>query len=560
MKHPLFVRFIFPLLASFCSAVLAEPVSQAQAPASATKEAPAETTPAVAAPQPAIKLAFILPQKKSRFDAASQYALDGALAANYASKNPAEVLLVRPGSDESIATQLRTAAAAGALAAIGPLDRDAIEQIAQMEYLPLPVVTLNQIELDRAVPLTAEEIEQQRVENEARRMADEAARELNEGTEAQQNTENSTGTPAEQEGNKNEGAETDLGGSIAANVNVPGLVLAKDLPQELVRFEPRVFPRGLLMTGLSLEADAAYVAELGVEALPRLTETGNRPKVLVLDQDKPLQKRISAAFTKELTRLGYVPDRLTIDLKDLNRITQFFELVVEDDDPEIEPEEPIDQEVDPLAWRQQQMRLMRESAERRAHAAFAEPPYYAVFMALDATTASQIRPRLPIRTRTWGTSLLYPGNPETDSTAKALTFDLKHVGFVEAPFVLEFNEETFDQTYKVAPPTNLVGKQLFALGADALHIANSIARGEYAGEFKGLTGDVRFDLDSSPVVTRHGACAMIGNGSIRVLTAQEIIDFHVLQPGTQYSTAKKSGSEKATDEKAANATATKEPN
>ena len=540
--------------------MLAEPVSQTQAPASTAKVAPTETTPAVATPQPAIKLAFILPQKKSRFDAASQYALDGALAANYASKNPAEVLLVRPGSDENIATQLRTAAAAGALAAIGPLDRDAIEQIAQMEYLPLPVITLNQIELDRPVPLTAEEIEQQRVENEARRMADEAARELNEGTEAQQKAENTTGTPAEQEANKNGLSETDLGGSIATKVNVPGLVLAKDLPQELVRFEPRVFPRGLLMTGLSLEADAAYVAELGVEALPRLTEAGNRPKVLVLDQDKPLQKRISAAFTKELTRLGYVPDRLTIDLKDLNRITQFFELVVEDDDPEIEPEEPIDQEADPLAWRQQQMRLMRESAERRAHAAFAEPPYYAVFMALDATTASQIRPRLPIRTRIWGTSLLYPGNPETDSTAKALTFDLKHVGFVDAPFVLEFDEETFDKTYKVAPPTNLVGKQLFALGADALHIANSIARGEYSGEFKGLTGDVRFDLDSSPVATRHGACAMIGNGSVRVLTVQEIIDFHVLQPGTQYSTAKKSGSEKATDEKATNATATKEPN
>ncbi len=543
MKHPLFVRFIFPLLASFCSAALAEPLAAEVPATAATKQPSAVATPAEVA-QPTIKLAFILPQKKSRFDAVSQYALDGALAANYASKNPAEVLLVRPGSDGSVATQLRTAAAAGALAAIGPIDRDAIEQIAQMEYLPLPVITLNQIDLDKVVPLTEEEIAQQRVENEARRMADDAARELNEVTEAQQKTDALT----EQSKSIDGLSETSLGGSIATKVNVPGLILAKDLPQELVRFEPRIFPRGLLMSSLSLEADAAYIAELGVEALPRLTEAGNRPKVLVLDQDKPLQKRVSAAFTKALTQLGYVPDRMTIDLKNLDRITQFFELVVEDDDPEIEPEEPIDQEVDPLAWRQQQMRLMRESAERRAHAAFAEPPYYAVFMALDATTASQIRPRLPIRTRIWGTSLLYPGNPETDSTAKALTFDLKHVGFVDAPFILEFDEETFDKTYKVAPPANLVGKQLFALGADALHIANSIARGEYSGEFKGLTGDVRFDLDSSPVVTRHGVCAMISNGAVRTLSAQELIDFHELQPGTQFS-AKKSPSKKTSTEK-----------
>ncbi len=550
MKHPLFVRFIFPLLAGFCSAALAEPLAGEVPATPASKQSSAAVTPAEVA-QPTIKLAFILPQKKSRFDAVSQYALDGALAANYASKNPAEVLLVRPGSDGSVATQLRTAAAAGALAAIGPIDRDAIEQISQMEYLPLPVITLNQIELDKVVPLTEEEIAQQRVENEARRMADDAARELNEVTEAQQKT---TGPSDEQSKSIDGLSETSLGGSIATKVNVPGLILAKDLPQELVRFEPRVFPRGLLMSSLSLEADAAYIAELGVEALPRLTEAGNRPKVLVLDQDKPLQKRVSAAFTKALTEFGYTPDRMTIDLKNLDRITQFFELVVEDDDPEIEPEEPIDQEVDPLAWRQQQMRLMRESAERRAHAAFAEPPYYAVFMALDATTASQIRPRLPIRTRIWGTSLLYPGNPETDSTAKALTFDLKHVGFVDAPFVLEFDEETFDKTYKVAPPTNLVGKQLFALGADALHIACCIARGDVAGEFKGLTGDIRFDLESSPVVMRHGTCAMISNGSVRTLSAQELIDFHELQPGTHFS-AKKSSPRKATPEKASDSTA-----
>ena len=521
MKHPLFAGLLFPLMATVCASVFAQ-TPPTPAPETAKQASVAdEGTPAKAE---SVKLAFILPRKKSRFDAVTQYALDGVLAANYASPNPAHVLLIRPGADDNVANQLKAAANAGALAAIGPLDRNAIEQIAKMDYLPLPVVTLNQVELDTAIPLTPEEIQARQMQEEARRIADAAARELNATTLAQQEAL-SEGNPAL------EGAlNPESSGSIASDLKIPGLVLAKDIAPENVRYEPRLFPRGLLMTGLSLEADAAYVADLGIQELPRLTETGERPKVLVLDQNKPLQKRISAAFCQKLTELGFAPDRLTIDLKDLQRITQFFELVVEDDDPEIEPEEPIDQEVDPLGWRQQQLRQTRESAERRAQAALAEPPYYAVFMALDASTASQIRPRLPLRTRLWGTSLLYPGNPETDSSAKALTYDLKQVGFVDSPFILTYNDEAFEATYHVPPPAGLVAKQLFALGVDALSIANSIARGQTAGELAGLTGSLSFNLDLSPVVTRHGACAMIANGSIRMLSPEELIDFHVIDP------------------------------
>ncbi len=551
MKHPLFVRFLSTLLAASCSVAFAQAApnvaSEDVAPAEPVKD---ETTVKA---QP-IKLAFILPRKKSRFDAATQYALDGALAANYAAPVPAEILLIRPGSDDSVAKQLKSAAASGALAAIGPLDRDAIEQIAQMDYLPLPVVTLNQIDLDKEVPLTQEEIQEQRMKEEARQIADDAARELNEAAQAQQD-ENAPTNPE----HLSEGELAAMqGGSISVDLKVPGLVLAKDIPVEHVRYEPRLFPRGLLMTSLSLETDAHYVAELGVQALPRLTESGERPKVLVIDQDKPLQKRIANSFSKTLTDLGYAPDRLTVDLKDLNRVSQLFELVIEDDDPEIEPDEPIDQEADPVAWRQQQLRQTRESAERRAYAALAEPPYYAVFLALDAATASQIRPRLPLRTRLWGTSLLYPGNPETNSTAKALTFDLKQVGFVDAPFILDFDDETFDATYKVAPPASLVGKQLFALGVDALSIANAIAQGKISGEIEGLTGSLQYDLESSPVVTRHGACAMINSGSIRRMTPQELIDFRVIQPST-YKALKKSEHSQAQKASPAQEAATEMP-
>ena len=45
-----------------------------------------------------------------------------------------------------------------------------------------------------------------------------------------------------------------------------------------------------------------------------------------------------------------------------------------------------------------------------------------------------------------------------------------------------------------------------------------------------LTGSLSFNLDLSPVVPRHWACAMIANGSIRMLSPEELIDFHVIDP------------------------------
>ena len=89
MKHPLFAGLLFPLMATVCASVFAQPPS---APAPETAQVADDGTPNKAEP---VKLAFILPRKKSRFDAVTQYALDGVLAANYALPNPAHVLLIR---------------------------------------------------------------------------------------------------------------------------------------------------------------------------------------------------------------------------------------------------------------------------------------------------------------------------------------------------------------------------------------------------------------------------------------------------------------------------------
>lgn len=150
-----------------------------------------------------------------------------------------------------------------------------------------------------------------------------------------------------------------------------------------------VFPHQFLMLGLSKEEDALYVTELGLKALPRLTESGKRPKVLLIDGNSPLEKRISQAFEKSLTLAGFAPDRLTVDLDAYRRVNQFFQLVIERDETMPE-EELIDQEADPLGGASSRSGS-REEAALRARAALAEPPYHAIFLALESPTASLVR-------------------------------------------------------------------------------------------------------------------------------------------------------------------------
>lgn len=87
---------------------------------------------------------------------------------------------------------------------------------------------------------------------------------------------------------------------------------------------------------------------------------------------------------------------------------------------------------------------------------------------MDAKNASLVRSRLPIRTRVWATSLTNPGETATDSAARAMTYDLLQVGLVDAPLILNFNPEEFEQTYQVPVPETTFDKRLFALGARCL--------------------------------------------------------------------------------------------
>ncbi len=484
----------------------------------------------------ALRIAFLMPQKDSAFEGPSLLALKGLLASNYASENPSRILLVYPGSNDSIAEQLDAAALAGAMIAVGPIDRKKVEEIARLNYVPLPVVTLNQIDLDNAVALTEEEIaaekERVRLERLAQELqkSDESAQEdalanLINATQPTAQTAPEANTLTETVNGQLQGQDPNEGVSIAAKTTVPGLVYADETAVSKVRYEPKIFPRNLLMLGLSMEDDASYIARMGVAALPETTESGERPKVLLLDHDSPLEKRISEAFERELVDAGYAPDRMTVDINDFRRVNQFFKLVVDKLDKEEFDEVPIDQEVDPVGWRQQQIRIRRLEAAKRARAALSEPPYYAAFLAMDAKTASQVRSRLPLRTRVWGTPIINPGDTKTNPQAKAMTYDLMHVGFTEAPLLLNFDIAAFEEKYKVPAPQNTLETRLFALGADAFGLAKSITGGASSGVIDGNLGTLHYNLSVSPLVERRGQTAMIYGGSVRAVSQDQILDF-----------------------------------
>lgn len=285
----------------------------------------------------------------------------------------------------------------------------------------------------------------------------------------------------------------------------------------------------MLMLGMSMEHDAEYVARLGVASLPETTEAGEKPKVLLIDHDTPLEKRVSQAFEQELIRMGFTPDRLTVDLNEFTRLRKFFELVVEKLNTDEFDEVLIDQEADPVGWRQQQIRIRRLQAAKRARVALSEPPYYAAFLAMDAKNASLVRSRLPIRTRVWATSLTNPGETATDSAARAMTYDLLQVGLVDAPMILNFNPEEFEQTYQVPVPETTFDKRLFALGADAYALSQSVAHGVSSAQIKGLLGTLTYNLNFTPVVDRRAQTAMIQGGVVKPVSEEDLVEFEVLR-------------------------------
>lgn len=503
----------------------------------------------------ALRLAFLLPPKDSPFEAPALAALQGVLAANYASENPARILLVRPGADDSVVAQLQAAAMAGAMAAIGPVERGKVETLSKLQYVPLPVVTLNQVDLNDTIDLSPEEILNKRAQLKATLEmgldpldigsdvigADGEIYSLDgnnrtppeNGTQPQAAGPEQAAVPADDAAPAASTGPSIQTGGIASESVVEGLIYADKYAVNPVRYEARLFPRNLLMLGLSMEDDAAYLARMGVAALPEKTQSGDKPKVLLLDHDTPLEKRVSTAFERELIDAGFAPDKMTVDVADIGRVNKFFQLLVDKTTATEFNEVPIDQEADPAGWRRQQIRIRRLETAKRARAALSEPPYYAAFLAMDAKTASLVRSRLPLRTRIWGTPLVNPGDMALDPEANAMSYDLVHVALTEAPLLLGFDAAAFEQKWHVPAPKTLFERRLFAQGADAWTLACNIARGAQSGAVDGQLGTLHYNLSVSPLVERRGQTAMIYGGAMRAVTQEELLTFDSIDPDSK---------------------------
>lgn len=116
--------------------------------------APALSASAQTAANPGnpLNIALLLPAGNSPLAAAGDAIKKGVLAANAAAPTPANIQEIDLAPDADPVDALRAAASLGALVAIGPLTRGEVHQLTQQPYLPLPVVALNVVEAEGAVP------------------------------------------------------------------------------------------------------------------------------------------------------------------------------------------------------------------------------------------------------------------------------------------------------------------------------------------------------------------------------------------------------------------------
>lgn len=93
--------------------------------------------------QNSLTIALLLPTADSAFSQVAQAMSNGVIAANATSSNPAKILMLPRKQGQSALSHLQDAALSGATVAIGPITRDEVDQIANLDFLPLPIVSLN---------------------------------------------------------------------------------------------------------------------------------------------------------------------------------------------------------------------------------------------------------------------------------------------------------------------------------------------------------------------------------------------------------------------------------
>ena len=89
------------------------------------------------------KIAVLMPQADSPLTVFANSIVNGIQAENSQQSSPYEIILLPRKAGQSALSHLQDATLMGAVVAIGPVGRDDVNEISQLPFLPLPVVSFN---------------------------------------------------------------------------------------------------------------------------------------------------------------------------------------------------------------------------------------------------------------------------------------------------------------------------------------------------------------------------------------------------------------------------------
>lgn len=225
----------------------------------------------------------------------------------------------------------------------------------------------------------------------------------------------------------------------------------------------------MLAVALSLEVEAQRVARLAISEFVGRRSADTRPRMAIVTRPSSLERRIATAYQAALRSEGEVP-----------RVIEWTPATA-------------------------------ASVGRQ----LATPGLEAVFLALTARDAAQMRALIPRDAQVFGTSLLNAGDPRTSPDAATLAHDLEGVRFVDMPWLLEPDHSGVAVYPRFAAAQSLEMVRLYALGIDAYRIASVWMKGERRFDIDGVTGRLRIDRPQSLRVDRIPVLATYRGGELR---------------------------------------------
>lgn len=95
-----------------------------------------------------LTIAMLMPKDGSPFMSAAKIIGSGLMAASSTSAKPASILQIEAAPESSVMDQVYAAVASGADVVVGPVERNAVEELSRAASLPIPIVALNALPAD----------------------------------------------------------------------------------------------------------------------------------------------------------------------------------------------------------------------------------------------------------------------------------------------------------------------------------------------------------------------------------------------------------------------------